>query len=71
MTLHLGHVVDGASQLKKIIDFLTGEHSQRLFRTKKRTLDLAVEVFCPISIILRTKLLLHDINAFWCSITVT
>ena len=58
----------------KTIDFLAGElmlelmksrHSQRLFRTKKRSFDLAVEVFYrSISIVLRTKLLSHDLNAF-------
>ena len=65
---------------RKTIDFLAGEqrfelmleqmksrHSQRLSRTKKRTFDLAVKDFVPsVSIVLRTKLLSHDLNAFWC-----
>ena len=69
-----------ASVERKTIDFLAGEqrselmlklmksrHSQRLSRTKKRTFDLAVDVFVrSVSIILRTKLLSHDLNAFWC-----
>ena len=77
--LHLGHVIDGASRVKTI-DFLAGEHrfelmlepmksrhSQRIFRTKKRTFDLTVEVFvCSKSIVLRTKLLSYDLTAFWC-----
>ena len=46
---------------------MKSRHSQRPFRTKKRTLDLAVAVFVHfISIVLRTKLLSYDINAFWC-----
>ena len=67
---------------RKTIDFLVGEqrfelmlelmklrHSQRLSRTKKRTFDLAIEVFLSVLFlwnVLRTKLLSHDLNAFWC-----
>ena len=41
---------------------------QRPFRTKKRTFDLAVARFLrSISIVLRTKLLSRDLNAFWCA----
>ena len=45
---------------------MKSRHSQRLFKTKKRRFDLAVEVFCPFfSIVLRSKLLSHDLNATW------
>ena len=59
MTLRLGHVIDGTSRLKNErfscrrtairTDAQTDEtrRSQRLFRTEKRTFDLAVEVFNP------------------------
>ena len=34
---------------------------------KKRKFDLAVTtIFRPISIVLRTRLLSHDLNTFWC-----
>ena len=77
MTPHLGHVIDGTSRMKTI-DFLAEEQRfelmielmksrQRLFRMKKSMLDLAVEAFYrSISIVLRTKLLSHYLNTFWC-----
>ena len=50
-----------------MLELMKSRHSQRLSRTKNRTFDLAVEVFVrSISIVLLTKLLSHDLNAFWC-----
>ena len=41
--------------------------SQQLFRTKKCTFDLAVEVFCPFYFYcFAHELLSHDQDAFWC-----
>ena len=72
VTLHLGHVIDGASRMKTN-DFLAGEQRleqmlelmKSLCRTENRTSDLAVEVFIrSISIVWHTKFLSHDLNAF-------
>ena len=50
-----------------MLELMKSRHSQRLLRTKKCTFDLAIEVFVrSISIVLRTKLLSHDINVIWC-----
>ena len=50
-----------------MLELMKSRHSQRLFRTKKRTFDLAVAVFVrSISIVLHMKLLSHDLNAIWC-----
>ena len=52
---------------RPIVKLIKSPHSQGLFRTKNRTFDFAVEVFiCSICIVLRTKLLSHDLNTFWC-----
>ena len=58
VALHLGHVIDGENQMKNnrffageqrfelMLELMKSRHSQRLFRMKKRTFDLAIEVFC-------------------------
>ena len=46
---------------------MKSREGQQIFRTKKRTFDLAVAVFARyISIVSRTKFLSHDLNVFWC-----
>ena len=50
-----------------MLELMQSRHSQRRFQTKKLTFGLAVAVFVrSISTVLRTKLLSHDLNAFWC-----
>ena len=57
----------GEQLFEQMLELIKSRHNQQLFRTKKPTFDLAVEVFPrSISIVLHTKLLSHDLNTFWC-----
>ena len=59
--------VAGEQRFELTLELMNSRHSQRLSGTKKRTFDLAVDVFVrSISIVLRTTLLSHDLNEFWC-----
>ena len=90
VTLHLGHVIDGASQMKNDrfsfrktalrtnTPISSSEHTKMhlchvssvpndfLQRRSIHSIWLSKFFAHSIAIILRTKLLSHDLNAFWC-----